>query len=70
VVYREETSSREERIRVDYIPQTQEPKFILVPILKCAVGESLSIISESEKEFYGEIEKTVKKEYLTNCDRW
>jgi hypothetical protein len=55
---------------VDYVPVTRESKFIRVPIVKTVAGTGLSIISEPQKELYGEIEKTAKKEYVANRDGW
>jgi hypothetical protein len=60
----------EKELTVDYVPQTRESKFVAVPIVKSVVGEGLSVISKSEKELYGEIEKTAKKEYIANRDGW
>jgi DNA replication initiation complex subunit (GINS family) len=52
------------------VPQTHESKFIRVPIVKSVAGTDLSVISESEKNLYSEIEKTIKKEYVSNRDDW
>ena len=55
---------------VDYVPQTRESKFIKIPTIKSVAGTSLSVISELEKNLYNEIEKTIKKEYVSNRDDW
>jgi hypothetical protein len=60
----------EKELTVDYVPQTRESKFIPVPIVKSVVRAGLTVISESQKELYGEIEKTAKKEYIANRDGW
>ncbi len=41
-----------------------------VPIIKSVAGTWFSIISESEKDLYNEIEKTMKKESISNRDDW
>lgn len=66
----ERFSQAKKESTVDYGPQTRESKFIRVPTIKSVAGISLSVISEPEKNLYNEIEKTIKKEYVSNRDDW
>jgi len=66
----ERFSQAAKEVTVDYVPQTRESKFIRVPTIKSVAGTSLSVISESEKNLYSKIEKTIKKEYVSNRDDW
>jgi hypothetical protein len=66
----ERFSQTKKELTVDYVPQTRESKFIRVPIVKSVAGNDLFAISESEKNIYNEIEKTIKKEQLSNRDDW
>ena len=66
----ERFSQAKKELAVDYVPQTRESKFVRVPIVKSVAGTDLSVISESEKNLYNEIEKAIKKEYVSNRDDW
>ena len=66
----EKLSEAKKEAIVDYIPQTCESKFVRVPIVKSVAGTGFSVILESEKNIYNEIEKTMKKEYISNRDDW
>ncbi len=66
----EKLSEAKKELIVDYVPQTRESKFVRVPIVKSVEGTGFSVISESEKDIYNEIEKTMKKEYISNRDDW
>ncbi len=66
----EKLSETKKEVIVDYVPKNRESKFIRIPIVKSVTGTDLTVISESEKEIYSEIEKTFKKEQLSNRDDW
>ncbi len=66
----EKLSEAKKEAIVDYAPQTRESKFVRVPIVKSVAGTGFSVISESEKDIYNGIEKTMKKEYISNRDDW
>jgi hypothetical protein len=70
VFYRREVFPSKKELTVDYVPQTREFKFVRVPIVKSVAWTDLFAISESEKNIYSEIEKTIKKEQLSNRDDW
>ncbi len=57
-------------VAVDYVPQTRESRFVKVPSVKSVAGKDLAFVSESEKNVYREIEKTMKKEQLSQRDDW
>ncbi len=55
---------------VDYVPQTRQSRLVLVPTVKSVAGTDLSVVSESEKDIYREIDKTLRKEQLNKRDNW
>ncbi len=66
----ERLSQTFKEVNVDYVPQTRESKFVKVPIVKSIAWADLAVVSESEKKVYQEIEKTMKKEQLSQRDDW
>ena len=66
----ERLSEAAKEVNEDYVPQTRESKFVKVPIVKSVAGADLAVVSESEREVYREIEKTMKKEQLSQRDDW
>jgi hypothetical protein len=66
----ERFSQAEKEVIVAYVPQTRESKFVRIPIIKSVAGTDLSVITASEKDLYRGIEKTMKKEQLSNRDDW
>jgi hypothetical protein len=57
-------------VTVDYVPQTREYGLVKVPSVKSVAGKDLVVDSELEKDVYRGIEKTIKKEQLSNRDNW
>jgi hypothetical protein len=57
-------------IPVEYVPVRREGRLIKVPIMKTIVGADFSIVSDSEKEIYLEIEENMKKETISKRDEW
>jgi hypothetical protein len=55
---------------VDYVPQTRESKYVKIPSVKTFAGADLVVVSESEKDFYRDIEETMKKESSSKRDSW
>lgn len=55
---------------VDYAPQTRESKYVKIPSVKSVAGADLVVVSESEKDFYRDIEETMKKESSSKRDSW
>jgi hypothetical protein len=66
----EKLSQAAKEVTVDYVPQTRESKFVKVPIVKSIAGADLAVVSESEKDIYREIEKTMKIEHISKRDDW
>jgi hypothetical protein len=57
-------------VKVEYVPQTRESRFVKIPTVKSIAGADLAVESKSEKDVYREIEKTIKKEQLSKRDDW
>jgi hypothetical protein len=57
-------------VAVDYVPQTRQSRLVKVPSVKSVAGTDLEVVSESEKDIYRGIEKTIKKEQLSQRDDW
>jgi hypothetical protein len=66
----EKLSQTAKEVTVDYVPQTRESRFVKVPSVKSVAGKDLAVVSESEKEVYRGIEKTMKKENISQRDNW
>ena len=66
----EKLSQVVKEVNVEYVPQTRQFRFVKVPIVKSFAGTDLVVISESEKDIYRRIEKTIKKEYSSKRDNW
>jgi hypothetical protein len=66
----ERLSQTTKEVTLDYMPQTRESRLVKVPSVKSVAGDGLAVISESEKDVYREIEKTIKKEQLSKRDDW
>jgi hypothetical protein len=66
----EKLSQTFKEVTVDYVPQTRESRFVKVPSVKSVAGKDLAVVSESEKDIYRGIEKTMKKEQLSKRDDW
>jgi hypothetical protein len=57
-------------VTIEYKPIKKEDRLIKIPILKTVAGADLTIVSDSEKNIYREIEDSVKKETNSIRDRW
>jgi hypothetical protein len=57
-------------VAVDYVHQTRQSRLVKVPSVKSVAGANLEVVSESEKDIYHGIEKTIKKEQLSQRDDW
>jgi hypothetical protein len=66
----EKLSQAVKEVNVEYVQQTRQSRFVKVPIVKSFSGKDLVVISESEKDIYSRIEKTMKKEYSSKRDDW
>ena len=52
------------------VPQTREPRLVKIPTVKSIAGSCLTVIANSEKEIYREIEEAAKKELNSKRDEW
>jgi len=66
----ERLSQAVKEVTVDYVPQTRESRFVKVPSVKSVAGKDLVVVSQSERDIYSGIEKTIKKEYISKRDNW
>jgi hypothetical protein len=66
----ERLSQAFKEVTVNYVPQTRESRFVKVPSVKSVAGADLAVVSETEKDIYRGIEKTMKKEQLSKRDDW
>ena len=57
-------------VAVDYVPKTRESRFVKVPSVRSVAGADLAVVSNSEKEIYIEIDRTMKKEQISKRDVW
>ncbi len=66
----EKLSFTQKEVVVHYVPQTRESRLIKIPILKSIGEPSLTVVSDSDKNIYREIEETSKKESDSKRDEW
>jgi hypothetical protein len=45
-------------------------RLVKIPSVRSVVGADLAVVSDSEKDIYREIEKTIKKEHISKRDDW
>ena len=57
-------------VTVDYVPQTRASRLVKVPTVRSVAGADLAVVSDSEKDVYLEMEKTMKKEQQSKRDDW
>ncbi len=55
-------------LMIDYMPLTRDSRLIKVPSVKSVAGADLAVVSDSERNIYKEIEKTVKTEQFSKRD--
>ncbi len=57
-------------VKIDYIPLKKEKQFVKIPIVKRSIGADLTIVTDSEKRIYNEIEEDAKRETISRRDYW
>lgn len=57
-------------VSVDYIPQTRESKWVKIPTVKSVAGNDLTVVDDSEKAVYREIDEALRKEEESKRDDW
>jgi hypothetical protein len=66
----EKFTSTSKEASIEYVPIRREDRLVKVPTVKSTAGEDLSIISDTEKNIYREIEKEMKREADSKRDYW
>jgi hypothetical protein len=66
----EKRSRSAKEVAIIYQPQSRESRLIKIPIVKKIEGEGITIVSESEKDIYREIEEAEKRELASQRDEW
>jgi hypothetical protein len=57
-------------VTVDYVPQTRESRLVKVPSVRSVAGADLVVVSDSERDIYIDIDRTMKKEHISKRDDW
>jgi hypothetical protein len=55
---------------IEYAPVRKEDRLIEVPIVKSIAGGNLTVVSDSEKNIYREMEENMKREEASKRDDW
>ena len=55
---------------IEYVPQDRKAAYRKVPITKKAAGDDFTIISQSDREIYRDIDKIRKNELDSKRDKW
>jgi len=66
----EKLSFTQKEVIVQYVPETRVSRLIKIPIVKSFGAPSLTVVFESDKNIYREIEETMKKESESKRDEW
>ena len=66
----EKLTCASKELNIEYVPMKKEDRLISVPIVKSVAGADLTIVSESQKNIYREIEEIKKKENISKRDEW
>jgi len=53
---------------IDYVSVRKEDKWIRFPIVKSIAGADLTVVSDSEKDIYRDLEEDMKKELASKRD--
>jgi len=57
-------------VTIEYTPMSREDRLIEIPIVKHVPGADLQVISESEKDVYEELEKSMKRDQMSKRDEY
>ncbi len=55
---------------IKYVPWKRQLRLVKTPILRSVAGADLAVISNSQRDIYSNIEKTVKEEQNSKRDNW
>jgi hypothetical protein len=66
----ERLGSSSKELSIDYVPVKREDRLMKVPVVKKVSGESLDIVTETQKHVYRELEEEMKRESEGKRDYW
>jgi hypothetical protein len=66
----EKLTCASKEVTIEYFPLRREDRLIKIPTVKSVAGADLSVVSDSEKEIYREIEENMKREEASKRDEW
>lgn len=55
---------------IEYVPVRREDRLIKVPIVKSVAGADLTVVTDSEKDIYREIDESMRNEEASKRDEW
>jgi hypothetical protein len=55
---------------IEYVPVRREDRLIKVPIVKSVAGADLTVVTDSEKDIYREIDDSMRNEEASKRDEW
>jgi hypothetical protein len=57
-------------LTIEYVPLKREDRLIKIPIVKSVAGADLTVVSDSEKDIYREIDESMRNEEASKRDEW
>jgi hypothetical protein len=66
----EKLTSTSKQATIDYVPVRREDRLVKVPMIRSSTGESLAIVSGTQKSIYREMEEAARKELNSKKDEW
>ncbi len=63
-------SSTSKELSIDHVPLRREDRLVRVPIVKSYAGTSIAIVSDSERSIHHELEEEMKREAVSQRDKW
>jgi len=66
----EKLNCASKEVTLEYVPARRQDRFIKIPIVKNSTGAEIEVVSKPEKDVYREIEKDLKKELMSQQDKW
>jgi hypothetical protein len=66
----EKLTHASKEVAVNYVPINREDRLIKIPIVKSIAGTDLTVVLNSDKNIYREIEEIMKKESISKRDEW
>ena len=66
----EKLTCASKEVTIEYTPMRKEDRLIEIPIVKHVPGADLQVVSESEKDVYEELEKSMKRDQMSKRDEY